>query len=85
MTYAVDTHEKRFFIHQGPAVASLEELFSELQTIEDWQFSHHVNEEKHDFAAWVGDVFGDKFLAKRMASAKDVDELQKQIFISLFR
>ena len=85
MTYTVDDHEKRFFIHQGPAINSLEELFSELQTIEDWQFNHHVNEEKHDFATWTRDVFGDHFLAKRMQDAKTIDELQKQIFISLFR
>ena len=85
MTYTVDDHEKRFFIHQGPTVSSLEELFAELQTIEEWQFMHHVNDDKHDFANWVSDVFGDRFLAKKMQDAKTLDELQKQIFISLFR
>lgn len=84
-TYAVTEPEKRFFLHQGEALESLEDLFTELQTIEEHQFSHHVNDERHDFATWVEHCFEDKFLAKRMRSAKSIEELQKEIFISLFR
>lgn len=85
MTYTVDDPAKRFFVHQGEALWSLEDLFSELQTMQEWQFAHHVNEERHDFARWVGDCFNDRFLAKKLESARTIDDLQKQIFISLFR
>ena len=84
-TYAVDSPEKRFFVHQGEALASLEELFAELQTIERHQFSHHVTDDRHDFANWVEHCFEDKFLAKRMRDARTIEDLQKEIFISLFR
>lgn len=84
-THAVTEPEKRFFLHQGPALESLEDLFGELQTMESWQFAHHVTPDKHDFATWVAHCFEDKFLAKRMLNARSVEDLQKEIFISLFR
>jgi hypothetical protein len=55
-----------------------------LQTMEDWQFHHHTMNGS-DFATWVRDCFGDKFLAKRLEGAKSIEDLQKEIFISLFR
>jgi hypothetical protein len=84
-TFTVTEPEKRFFLHSGAALWSLEELFAELQHIEPHQFSHHVGIEKHDFAKWVKDCFGDHFLAKQMEQAKTPDELQKIVFVSLFR
>lgn len=72
-------------MHNGPAIPSLEDLFSELQSMEAHQFYHHVNSERHDFAQWVGDVFQDRFLAKQMVAAKTREDLQKTIFVSLFR
>lgn len=84
-TYAVTDPDKRFFVHNGAALWSLEELFAELQTMQEHQFSHHVGEERHDFATWVADCFGDKFLAKRMQKAQSLEDLQKEVFIHLFR
>ena len=84
-TFTVTDPEKRFFLHRGEALSSLEDLFGELQTMEQWQFTHHVTTDKHDFANWVADCFEDKFLAKRMLNARTIEDLQKEIFISLFR
>ena len=41
--------------------------------------------EKNDFSSWVRDCLGDRFLAKRMTNAQSIEDLQKEIFISLFR
>ena len=84
-TFTVKTPEERFFLHQGEAMSSLEELFTELQTMKQHQFDHHVTGDRHDFAQWVGDCFEDKFLEKRMRGANSIEDLQKTIFISLFR
>lgn len=84
-TYVVDDPAKRFFLHQGVAIESLEHLFEELQTMSPHQFDHHVNNDRHDFSVWVKDVFDDRFLAKQMKKATSIEDLQKTIFISLFR
>jgi hypothetical protein len=68
-TYTVTDPNERFFLHQGPALESLEDLFGELLTMEEWQFAHHVTPSKHDFANWVANCFEDKFLAKRLSNA----------------
>ena len=84
-TYTVTKPSERFFLHQGPPLESLEDLFSELQTMEGWQFSLHVTPDKPDFATWVAKCFDDKYLAKKMNGARSIDDLQKEIFVSLFR
>jgi len=84
-TYAVTDPEKRFFLHGGGELSSLEDLFTELQTMEDHVYAHHVNEERNDFSRWVREVMGDHFLAKKIELARDRDELLKCLFISLFR
>jgi len=84
-TFTVDDPQKRFFVQGGTALGSMEELFLELQLMEKWQFDHHVNDQRHDFAAWTRDVFGDRFLAKQMEQAKTIEDLQKVVFVSLFR
>ena len=84
-TYAVTEPNQRFFVHQGNALWSLEDLFTELQTMPESQFAHHVNDQRNDFAEWTRHCFQDHFLAKKMEQANSVEELQKTIFISLFR
>jgi len=77
--------DKRFFLKDGQILNSLEDLFQELQVMENHVFEHHVNSEKNDFANWIGDVFGDKFLAKNVQLAKDKDATLKLLFMNLFK
>ncbi len=84
-TYAVDDPERHFYLHEGGSLASLEELFAELQTMEHHVYEHHVNEERNDFAAWVRDVMQDRFLAKNIELCREKDQLLKLLFINLFR
>lgn len=88
MGYAATTVREptqRFFVHGGGELASLDDLFTELQTMEAHTFAHHVNEERNDFATWVRDVFGDRHLARHIELANDKDKLCKLLFINLFR
>ena len=84
-TYTVEDPEQHFFLHGGGSLASLDELFAELQTMEGHVFNHHVNDAKHDFSSWVGGSIGDKLLAKNMTFARSKDDLLKLLFINLFR
>jgi hypothetical protein len=83
--YNVVEPERYFFLHGGGELKSLEELFVELQTMEHETFSHHVTSDRNDFALWVRDVMGDKYLAKNLALAKSRDEMLKMLFMSLFQ
>lgn len=85
MTIAVADPEKHFYLHEGGSLSSLEELFTELQTMEDHVFSHHVNEERNDFATWVRDVMDERKLAKNIELTKNQDDLCRLLFMSLFR
>lgn len=84
-TYTVTDAQKYFFLHEGGELTSLEDLFSELQTMEPHVYMHHVNGERNDFAAWIRDVMEDPFLAKNIELRQDRDEVLKLLFTHLFR
>jgi hypothetical protein len=84
-TYTVTDPSKYFFLHGGGELKSLEELFVELQAMEPLVWQHHVNPERNDFANWVREVMGDRFLARRISLVTSKDELLKLLFINFFR
>lgn len=84
-TQRVTDPEKYFYVQGGETLTSLEELFAELQTMDKQTYHHHVNEERNDFANWVRDVMGDRFLAKNIELATERDQVLKLLFINLFR
>ncbi len=83
-TYAVTDPEKHFYLHGGGTLTSLEDLFTELQTMDPGVWQHHT-EERNDFAAWVRDVMDDRFLARNIERCRTKDELTKLLFINFFR
>ena len=60
-------------------LSSLEHASKELKSISPEQFSHHVNEEKNDFANWVSEVIGDQALARNLARAKTPKTVAKKV------
>jgi len=84
-TLAVTDPEKQFYLHDGGSLSSLDELFTELQTMEPHVWKHHVNDARNDFANWVRDVMQDRFLAKNIELCRDRDQLLKLLFMNLFR
>ena len=84
-TYEVTDSQKYFFLHEGGELKSLEELYVELPTMEPRVWEHHVNGERNDFANWVRDVIGDRYLAHKISTVTSKDGLQKLLFINFFR
>jgi len=84
-TYAVTDPEKYFSLHGGGTLTSLEDLFTELQTMDQRVWEHHTKQGRNDFSTWVRDVMQDRFLAKNIELAKEKDDLLKLLFINLFR
>lgn len=57
---------KAFWFSHGAVAKNLGELAGILGTMTDEQFTHHVNPEKNDLAAWVDEVIGDQTLAAKL-------------------
>ena len=75
---------KAFVTKQGTRLESVKDLYGHLAIITDEEFAHHVTIERNDFALWVENVHGDKFLAATMRRHTKKEELRKAIFIALF-
>jgi hypothetical protein len=80
-------HDKKedFTLKGGTTLHSLKDLYGALSTMSEEEFTHHVNEHKNDFASWIEHSHGDKFLAQQLRQAQSKEEMQKAIFISMFR
>jgi hypothetical protein len=74
-----------FTLRDGTKLHSLKDLYGYLSTMSDADFSHHVTEHKNDFASWVEHSHKDKSLAQALRHAKSKEEMQKAIFIAMFR
>lgn len=61
----------KFYLSNGDSAGSLRELLDKLKEIDDDCFFHHVNEERNDFANWIGDAVGDKVLGRRVGKLRD--------------
>jgi len=71
--------ERSFWVNNGSVLNNLEELSSELRSIEPEKFSHHVNKERNDFATWINEVIGDEVLARNLSKAKTQKTLIKHL------
>ena len=64
-----------FRFANGKAAANLHELRDALAEVDDAVFSHHVNAQRNDFAAWIRDVLGRTELAEKVMAARSKTEL----------
>ena len=76
--------KKAFIVKDGTTLQSVKDLYGHLAIISDEHFKHHVNEKKNDFAVWIEDVHGDKFIAAAVRRARSKEEVRKAVFIALF-
>ena len=65
------TDDRHFRAADGRVIRNLRELDRALDDMRDDTFTHHVNDERHDFSNWARDVFMDHRLAENMRTAKD--------------
>jgi hypothetical protein len=67
-----DVHPDHVFrVKSGGTIKNLYELASELSSMDEEVFQHHVNEEKNDFHNWVLHIIRDEHLAGVLAQIKD--------------
>ena len=72
-----DVHQDYHFrLANGSVLKNLRELDTSLDEMQDEVFSHHVNDQKHDFSNLVRDVIKDEKLAENLQKAKDKREVQ---------
>jgi len=72
--------DKHFILLTGERLSHFIELADKLEHIQEDVFSHHVREEKNDFANWIQDVFNEPELAKQVASKKNSKDMQITIY-----
>ena len=81
--------DKYFVLRSGTTIKDIESLALMLDSMDDSEFSFHVNDSKNDFANWIGDVFGRKDIADAIRPIKDKKESQivllKQLFLEKAR
>lgn len=65
------SQDKWFYFASERKASSIEELKEVLKSVDEAEFTHHVNNERNDFANWVEGVFKEKRLAKRMRGISD--------------
>ena len=66
--------EKRFYCHDGSIFNNIHELKMGLGRMHNHTYSHHVTDDKNDFARWVREVPGDDKLARDLSKAVDKDD-----------
>ena len=70
MTLVYADNQKSFWVNDGRILNSLLALKEALAEMEKAIFTHHVNQEKNDFADWVEVVLGDATCALDLRKAK---------------
>jgi len=70
--------DKWFYFRNGKRASSIQELKDILEEMDEFEFKHHVNNERNDFANWIEGVFQEKKLAK---SLREVSERDGMIII----
>ncbi|MBW2967615.1 hypothetical protein KY362_03955 [Candidatus Woesearchaeota archaeon] len=60
--------DKQFVLCNGERISSIHQLSLMIDKLSDEVFSHHVNAEKNDFAAWINDVFQEHELASELSA-----------------
>ncbi len=69
-----------FYLADGRVIEDLDGLRAILPTLDDKLFTHHVNQERNDFANWVEGVFSDPVLAEKLRKAR-----KRRAMINIFQ
>lgn len=78
--------ENVFYVSDGRTIQDLRELAEALEEMADHVFSHHVNDDRHDFANWVHEVLQERALAEQLRVAhKHPDSHQRVIYRHIVR
>lgn len=70
-----------FYLNNGEVIKSITQLAQMMDEISDELFFHHVNEDKHDFANWITNVFEEEKLGKELMDAEKQKEKNHYIVL----
>lgn len=70
-----DEERLHFYLKNGEAIKTLAELSTLLGSMPDELFTHHVNEDRNDFAIWIKDVLKKESLAKDIWETRNKKEM----------
>lgn len=66
--------EACFWVNNGAALHSMQDLHKALRTMSKEQFVHHTEMGRNDFSAWLAGVLGDKKCSVDILKAKNTKE-----------
>jgi len=69
--------EHYFKLNNGKEIKSLNDLRKALSHMADEEFTHHVSEEKNDFAAWVKEALQNQEIYEKIKDIKVKEELEE--------
>jgi len=75
--------DKVFWVHDGPVLKSVKELYDYLPSMSDDIFNYHVNGERNDFSNWIKDVVGDKQLANDICKCKNRNSAIRKLKVKI--
>jgi len=93
MTITIETAKKilsdvaktsSFKLKHGKEVLNLEGLYDELKEMSEEVFKHHVNDQKNDFANWIEECIGDKYLSAEIREIKIKEKMLEIVKSRLF-
>src|SRR3989344_2290179 len=63
--------ENYFILITGVPLKNLRELANSLETMNDWVFSHHVNDARNDFSNWMKEILKEDVLSEEIRHIKN--------------
>lgn len=72
--FANVTQGKDFWAANGLVIKNLFDLAAAFETMDDYTFSQHVDQDKNDFAKWANDVLSQQQLAEQLGNSKSLAE-----------
>lgn len=75
--------ESCFWLNSGQILKDLNDLSTALESISDEVFTHHVNEEKNDFADWVENILEDSVCADSLRKCKTKNAASKVVTLRI--
>ena len=72
--------ERYFVLVSGQKVKNVKELADVLESLDETNFLHHVNEHRNDFANWIQDVFEEFDLAEKLKTSVDKKKTRMIIY-----
>ena len=62
--------EHHFDLADGKKIKTLFELADELEVMSDEIYNHHATDDRNDFSNWIGEVYQEQELARKVAEAE---------------